>query len=272
MKKKLLGMVFTAVAAFGLMTSVSATTFTYDGWYTDGGYGAKEKVSDKVFNFNNKGLIDGQYQGPVNKQSKQTIADGIDESLYIELDPEKFAEGEEFRLAMALNDKTTQSYISEFQMITTKVEDHLEVTIYGVDGYKAIVSEKGVYTYNFKASKNDEGAFIKFSLLNRDKLIKSTEALNLDIFTAEVNRPVADKLDGIRYIWFNNIEVQDGINVYEELPPLPEEPKVEPTTTAKLTTQAPEKNPNTSDDFAIYMLGLVAGVAGLGLCVKKLVK
>ncbi len=65
----------------------------------------------------------------------------------------------------------------------------------------------------------------------------------------------------------------DGVEAVTKEPEVetPEEPEVtEPTVTT--TTQAPEKNPNTSDSLPLYLIGMLAGTLGLGLCVKKLAK
>ena len=91
--------------------------------------------------------------------------------------------------------------------------------------------------------------------------------------SGDTQKPVADHAFDIRYVWFDNITVADGINVYTNLPEKPVDPEV-PVTPVEPETPTDEvkneENPETSDGIALFLGLTIVGFAGTALAYRRL--
>lgn len=264
--KKLFSMVFAGFMVFGLMgADASALEFKAEDWKTaDGAYGFVEVVNDNIMNF--KGAtteIGGMNYGPFNKTSEGLIEDGIKEELYVEIDPEKMSLGETFEPSVSLDD-STDNYVTELLVDVAKVDaEKVRITV-GLDrDFSYDITEKGVYTFKWEMYKKEGKAYAKFSLLLWDEELNTTKEIDLDCAenTTKASN-VAENAVSVRSVLFTSIKVEEGVNLYKELPPkpvVPEEPKED------------IKNPQTGD-IDLFFMGLISvlSVGALTFTIKKM--
>ena len=173
--------------------------------------------------------------------------------------------GEFFELTMSLDD-VDENYVTEEVVMTQKVNDEYVLTAGWAPEFKATISEDGVYTYGYRASLDEEGNTIfQFSILKDYDVIATTGEINVSKTNA----------DNIRSIWFCNVNVANGINVYTTLPEKPVEPEipvnpVEPETPTDEVSN--EENPGTSDNIVLTVGMLVASLTLVGFGVKAIKK
>lgn len=209
----------------------AATNFTFDGWNTASGYyGTATKVSDNITNLKGReDAIGGMYLGPFNKQGdKAALLDGIKEQTHVELNFDTMAFHEYFETSLALKNGAG-NYVAEAVVMTQKItEDQIRITS-GWSDFEAIVTETGVYTYQWEVFVEEEKTYVIFSLLNNDKVIATTGKVDFDgIDTVDTLNPIAEE-EGVtvKYLWFCNVNVAKGINVYTTLPTLTIDEKVD---------------------------------------------
>ena len=192
------------------------------------------------------------------------------EEVYIELNQDTMANSELFELTMSLDD-TSENYVTEGVVMTQKVGDEYVLTAGWAPEFKATITEDGVYTYRYSASLDEEGNTIfEFTVLKWDEVIGTTGQINMGKTAA----------DNIRSIWFCNVQVANGINVYTTLPEKPSEEipvePVEPTepsddvTTPDNTVE--EQNPETTDNIVLTIGMLVTSLTLVGLGVRAIKK
>lgn len=204
-----------------LTTSVYATSYTYDSFVTEGGYGTKTKVSDNITNIN--GIFDatmGNFVGPFSKASSAKLADGISEETYVEINFDTLKTTEFFEVSLALKNKAGE-YVSEAIVFTQKTADNkVTLTSSWAPNFKATITENGVYTYRWNMFIKDGKTYVNFTLLDYDTVIGSTGNIDFDsIKTADTKNPIAEQEDvSVKYLWFLNIKAENGINVYTGLP------------------------------------------------------
>ena len=266
------------------MVNVEAkTNFTKDDWIVDGGdgRGTVTEVDDNITNLKGAETDEaGQYHGPYSTKSTETLANGISEEVNIELDPEGWAQGEYFTLTTSLNNADDE-YVTETGIWVQKDGDTIYVYPTFDPDSKIEVTEKGVYTfqYNFTHDTEANKVYFTFNLKLWDEVIGSVE--NIDLTDPRITASGATEdpntIVDIRKVWFNNIFVADGINVYTTLPQNPEEeiPEVPteeetPNPPAETPVETPEANPDTSDINVIFFASLcVLAVAGLTYTIRK---
>ena len=271
--KQVLGMAMVSLFTFVPFLNVSALTeYTLTDWNTDG-YGSATAVSENITNIKgNETATEGMFYGPFSKKSNAKLADGITEEVYIELNQDTMADREFFELTMSLDD-TSENYVTEGVIMTQKVGDEYVLTAGWAPEFKATITEDGVYTYRYSASLDEEGNTIfEFTILKWDEVIGTTGQINMGKTNA----------DNIRSIWFCNVNVTNGINVYTTLPEKPAEEipvePVEPTepseevTTPNNDTTVEEENPNTSDSIVLTIGMLVTSLTLVGFGIKALKK
>lgn len=201
------------IMGYALVSVNAATEFTYEGWKYGSGYGTKEQYTDYITTmtgeFNDAA---GMYYGPYNKESEQTLEEGINEELLIDLDIENMVQSEFFEISLALND-ANGDYLDEAVIITQLVEEgKIKLTAGWAPEFEAVVEEDGLYTYRWEAYIESEKAYVKFTLLNGTEVVGTTGAIERASINAE---DVA-----VRYLWFCNVNVANGVNVYSRLPKL----------------------------------------------------
>ena len=229
--KKLLSLTLCVMfVVFIFASSVYATTYNYASFTDGSGYGTKTKVDDNITNI--KGEItakDGMYVGPFSKASKAKLVDGINEKAYVEINPKELVNGELFEVSVALRNGNDE-YVSEAVVTTQKInDDEVAVTAGWAPNFKAIVKENGVYTYQWEMFIENGKTFVKFTLLKDETALETTGKIDFDtIVTADTKNPITDEDDvSVKYLWFCNVQVAKGINVYAELPKLEEKPSVD---------------------------------------------
>lgn len=277
--KKLFKMALVCAMAFSVvMPSPKAlTAWNLDSWVDGEGYGSATKVDENITNLKGEAeaLEDGMFEGPYSKASTAKLADGIHEEVYVSLDSDNYAEGEHFEITTGLKNKNGE-YINEALVMTQKVGDEtMLVTAGWAPNFKAEVKEDGVYTYQYKMFIQDEVAYVNFSLYKWDEEIATTGDVKLDsIVGPDSIIPVLEEEEvSVKYLWFCNINVAKGVNVYTELPEKPVAPSepVEPTEPVEPETpdNALNENPNTYDAITNYVALAVLACGALGFASKK---
>lgn len=264
--KKVLGMAMVSLFAFVPFLNVSALTpYTLEDWNTEG-YGSATAVSDNITNIKgNETTTEGMFYGPFIKKNNTKISNNIIEGINIELNQDTMTNGEFFELTMSLDD-VDENYVTEEVVMTQKVNDEYVLTAGWAPEFKATISEDGVYTYGYRASLDEEGNTIfQFSILKDYDVIATTGEINMGKTNA----------DNIRSIWFCNVNVANGINVYTILPEKPVEPEipvnpVEPETPTDEVSN--EENPETSDNIVLTVGMLVASLTLVGFGVRAIKK
>ena len=264
--KKVLMMVLVGAFAFMPMVSVNAMEkFTFEDWNTvNGDYGTATKVDDNVTHLEGKYYEDkGMAYAAFTKKVQTALADGVTEEVNVELNKDTIADHELFELSMAFNNAECNN-VDEVIVMTQRVGDKYVLTSGKAPEFKAEVTEDGVYTYRYNATIEDGKTYWQFTLLKDGNEVATTGKVDLGETTFET----------VRYIWFCNVKVAKGINVYTNVPEV-EEPT---TTPEEPTTTPPEQereedtteNPETSDGIILFLGLAVIGLAGTSLAYRRL--
>ena len=230
MKKKM-GFAVLSIAAFmfAIHSASALTEYKFDGWYAENGYGSKTKVDENITNLKgNETVSGGMYVGPFSKAAKNVkLADGITEEVHVGLDFDKIKEGEYFEASLALkttNDNNEEKYVSEAVVMSQRVGDKIKLTAGWAKDFEAYIQAKGVYTYQWKmwieTEENAKKTYVQFTLLQGEKEIATTGKIDFDtLTTADTLNPIAEQKDvTVKYLWFCNINVKEGVNIYTEVP------------------------------------------------------
>ena len=230
MKKKM-GFAVLSIAAFmfAIHSASALTEYKFDGWYAENGYGSKTKVDENITNLKgNETASGGMYVGPFSKAAKNVkLADGITEEVHVGLDFDKIKEGEYFEASLALkttNDNSEEKYVSEAVVMSQRVGDKIKLTAGWAKDFEAYIQAKGVYTYQWKmwieTEENAKKTYVQFTLLQGEKEIATTGKIDFDtLTTADTLNPIAEQKDvTLKYLWFCNINVKEGVNIYTEVP------------------------------------------------------
>ena len=221
MKRKI-GLTLLSIATFVCAThSVDAlTTYDYSDWTAGSGYGTATEVDDNITNIKGETTdTNGQYLGPYSKASTAKLEDGITEESYIMLDPAQYNQSELFELSLALKNGADE-YVSEAVVMTQKDGDGFKFTAGWAPDFSATVSRKGIYTYQWNMFIDNGKTYVNFTLLQGNREIASTGDIDFDtIVTPDTKNPIADEADvSVKYLWFCNVQVANGVDVYTELP------------------------------------------------------
>lgn len=230
MKKKM-GFAVLSIAAFmfAIHSASALTEYKFDGWYAENGYGSKTKVDENITNLKgNETASGGMYVGPFSKAAKNVkLADGITEEVHVGLDFDRIKEGEYFEASLALkttNDNSEEKYVSEAVVMSQRVGDKIKLTAGWAKDFEAYIQAKGVYTYQWKmwieTEENAKKTYVQFTLLQGEKEIATTGKIDFDtLTTADTLNPIAEQKDvTVKYLWFCNINVKEGVNIYTEVP------------------------------------------------------
>ncbi|MCI6265992.1 MAG: InlB B-repeat-containing protein [Erysipelotrichaceae bacterium] len=221
MKKKF-GITLLSIATFICAThSVNAlTTYEADDWEDGSGYGTATEVDDNITNIKGETVADGgMFYGPYSKASTAKLADGITEETYIMLDPEKYNHGEFFQVSLGLKNGADE-YVNEAVVMTQKVDDAFKLTAGWASDFSATVTRKGIYTYQWKMFIDNGKTYVNFTLLQGNREIATTGNIDFDTVDGPDSKdPIADEADvSVKYLWFCNVQVANGVDVYTELP------------------------------------------------------
>ncbi len=259
MAKKIFMCFLLIVAFFSLNYSVKALTkYEFNDWVAEGQYGTKEKISDNITRLKEK-----NGSGPYSKASTSKLKDGITEETYIKIDFPSIENSELFEVSLALRNGNNE-YVSEAVVMTQKSGDNIFVTAGWAPSFKATIKENGIYTYQWKMFIKDNKTYVRFTILNYDKQIATTGNIDFDtIVTKDTKNPITSQKDvSVKYLWFCNIDIKNGIDVYTNLP----------IRNTDVTTQAIEDNPNTSDNTNLFFVLSVIGLGVSLVTIKSLVK
>lgn len=265
--KKFLVMALVAAFVFVPMVNVNALEkFVYEDWSTEGGYGTAEKVDDNVTHMEGTYYeSEGMAYGPVTKKVTTALKDGVEEEVNVELNQATIADGELFEISMAFNN-AEGNRSDEVVVMTQRIGDNYILTSAKAPEWKAEVpvAEDGVYTYRYNASIEDGVTYWQFTLLKDGEVVTTTDKVNLGETDFET----------VRYIWVCNIKVNEGINVYTNVPV---EETEEPTEDEEITPPTEQEreedtteNPETSDGILLFVSLAVLGLAGTTLAYKRL--
>lgn len=229
---------------------------------------------------------DGMYVGPYSKASTAKLKDGITEETYVEVDLEKLSEGEYFEVSLALKtmENSEEKYVSEAVVMTQKNNGVVNVTAsWAGTNPIAVIKESGIYTYQWKMFTEDENTYVKFTLLKNEEVVGTTNKVDMDsdsLTTEDTQNPIAEQENvSVKYLWFCNVNVASGVNVYAQLPKVEEEPPVvvpsmveEAETPVVDSTDVKEKDvtPKTGViDTSLYVCAVLAVISLAGLIAVK---
>lgn len=221
--KKRIGLALLSIATFMMATnSVNAlTTWEYNGW--ENGYGTATKIDDNITNIKgNDTPTDGMYVGPFSYRSTAKLADegGITEEVYVMVDPDQMSQGEFFEVSLALKNGAGD-YVSEAVVMTQKNGSSVNLSAGWASNFTtASITRKGVYTYQWHMFIDNGKTYVNFTLLQGNNEIATTGDIDFDtIVTADTKNPIADETDvSVKYLWFCNVHVANGVDVYTNLP------------------------------------------------------
>lgn len=260
--KKLLGLTLCVMfIIISFASTVNAKTiYNFDSFTQTEGYGTVTKVDDNVTNLKGETSPNGgMYLGPFSKASTAKLDDGILEETYVQIDLEKLKQGNLFEVSLALKNADDQ-YVSE-AVVTSQMDNGVvNVTAGWSKDLHAVIKESGVYTYQWKMYKDGKDTYLQFTLLKYDEVIGRSKITDFDsITTQDTKNPIADQKDvSVKYLWFCNIQVPDGVNVYAELPPKPGTPETpEPEQSQPQPEQQPQNTQSTPQKDVTPKTGIV---------------
>lgn len=155
------------------------------------------------------------------------------------------------------------------QIYYLKKRDTYVLTSGKAPEFKAEVSEDGVYTYRYHVYIEGENTYFEFTLLKDGEVVTTTDKVDLGVRDFET----------IRNIWFCNVYVKQGVNVYTNVP---EKPSTEEPTTPEEPEKDPEdtkteeeikdevENPKTSDGIILTVSTLTISIIVAMVAKKKL--
>ena len=280
MKKimKVVSMAMVGLFALVPILNVEALTqFTSSDWETDNNtYGSFTVVDDNITNLKGNATdTEGQFYGPFSHKSTAALADGITEEVNVELDPEGWSQSEYFTLSVSLKNADGE-YVSETGIWAQKDGDAIYVFPSWNQSDRSIkITEKGVYTFQYNFSLEGDKVNFNFNLKLWDDIVGSINEDLDNIIGPDTKNPVAEQ-EGVvvKSVWFNNITVADGLNVYTTVPEKPADPEipvtpVEPETPTE-EVKNEETNPETSDGILLFLGLTVVGFAGVALTYRRL--
>ena len=220
--KKLFALTLSVMIALLLLaTSAFATTYDFDS-FTDGtNYGTKTKIDENITNL--KGTdeaIGGMFVGPFSKASTAKLADGIVEEAYVEINPSELKTNEFFEVSLALRNGADE-YVTEAVVMSQKTSENVvTITAGWAEGFKTTIDKDGIYTYRWEMFVENDTPYVNFSVLSGDTVIGTTENVNMDLIQGPDDKtPILEQEEvSVKYLWFCNIQCEEGINVYAQLP------------------------------------------------------
>ncbi len=217
MKQKIIGGVLVAALTF-TWGVLPVKAYEASDWNTASGtYGTVEEIDENVLNFKgNYNEAAGMFYGPYTKANTQLVSDGIEEKVNVELDLDSMSHGELFDLSVSLDD-VDRNYVTEIRATTQKVGDAFKITASFLPTFEVSVTESGVYTYQYEVFVEAGVTYGKFTLLRKNTVIASTDKVNLDVAFSSAT-PFAEKINSVRSVWFDSINVAEGVNVYNAVP------------------------------------------------------
>lgn len=227
MKKRVLVTLIIAmmvVSNFAFLNVVDAQSALKKVWTTSQGYGSAEvNPNNNITTLmgNNQPDEYNRHVGPYTKSNMETFAyDGtISFDVNVKIEPSSMAEGESFEVTAALNNSRADTYVTELRVLFKKVGNVVKVTPAApIYAFEYDLSTSGIYTLNWIYTKNLTTQKIEcdFSIHEGDTTLMHSEISDIDIILGVI--PAYENADAGRYLWFANIDVDAGLNVYHTLP------------------------------------------------------
>lgn len=224
MKKRLsLALVGLATFAFTFHSVSALTTYNPTDWTSGGSYGSATKVDENVVTIKGAATAtNGMYGGPYSNKSTAKLDDkgGIVEETHVFIDPATLNQGEFFEISAGIkNDKN--EYVNEAVVMTQKIDGTtVKVTAGWASQFAANITRKGIYTYQWKMYKESAKTYVEFSIIQGKRLIATTGKIDFDTVVGPDSKlPIANETGvAFKYLWFCNVNVKDGVQVYTTLP------------------------------------------------------
>ena len=214
------------LAMFFSMNIVPINAYATSDWSVENGtYGSATKVDENISLLEGSKSQDayGRHVGPYTKKDMKffhTNNGVVDFNVNIKLDPSSMATGEHFTATAALNQSSTDTYVSELRILFTKLANgsiQVQPEVPWVKNtFTYEIKDAGIYSLKWEYTKNSTKVQGKFKIEKRETVL--LEAINEDMDTILGSIPAYDKADSGRYLWFCDIAVNDGIYIYDQLP------------------------------------------------------
>ena len=208
-----------SIALFNI--NVNAATYDYDSFTDGSGYGTKTEISENVTNLKGETVpAGGMYVGPFSKASTDKLAEGISEEAYIEVDMDKIATGEFFEVSLALRNANDE-YVTETVVMSQKLnENEVVVTAGWAPEFEVVLDRTGIYTYQWNMFVENDTPYANFTILSGDTVLGTTGNVDMDTIQGPDDKnPILEQEDvSVKYLWFCNVNLAEGINVYATLP------------------------------------------------------
>ncbi len=275
MRKKIVGGLLAISALFSLGAG-RVNAWELEDWTSADGYGTVTKVDDNITNIKGETQVnEGMFYGAYTNKSTQKLDDGIKEELYIELNKDDYAVGEFFEVTVALKNSTDDdSNLREIIMQAQRTADGFLISSNVADpDFKVNITEDGVYTFTWNMYKVEDKAYAQLQISRWDEILGTSIEIDLDneAFSNEaVLKPLSEH-EGVttRYVWFCNVQVANGINVYTTLPEKPIIDEEQPQAPVDEKDETIAENPNTSDNIVWYASVAVLGLVIVAIAAKK---
>ena len=179
-------------------------------WISGNGYGSVETVSDVSAVLKGDTVLDqnNAHCGPyINTKGTLSENGTVVDEVNVYIDPAQLTAGEKFALTSSLND-VNDNYLTEFLVNFWKDNTNGVSVSAGLDpNFSAQITEAGLYTFKYSYIPGETMVFGNFSILKDGVEIASTN----DILLPGTSLDVAK---GRRAIWFVDISVANGLQVY----------------------------------------------------------
>lgn len=179
-------------------------------WISGNGYGSVETVSDVSAVLKGDTVLDqnNAHCGPYINTKGTLLENGtVVDEVNVYIDPAQLTAGEKFALTSSLND-VNDNYLTEFLVNFWKDNTNGVSVSAGLDpNFSAQITEAGLYTFKYSYIPGETMVFGNFSILKDGVEIASTN----DILLPGTSLDVAK---GRRAIWFVDISVANGLQVY----------------------------------------------------------
>ena len=184
-------------------------------WVSGEGYGSVEKKSDNLAVLKGDPQLnsDAKHSGPYVNTKGGLLEEGIVvDEVNVFIDPESLTVGEKFSLTASLNDQN-DAYLTEFAVNFWKDYDGGVTVKAGLDpAFEAGLTKAGLYTLRYEFLKGDAFVFGKFSIWLDGRKVAETDDVIMS--NADYGVVSAEVAKGRRALWFCDISVEDGLQVY----------------------------------------------------------
>ena len=112
-------------------------------------------------------------------------------------------------------------YVTETVVMSQKLnENEVVVTAGWAPEFEVVLDRTGIYTYQWNMFVENDTPYANFTILSGDTVLGTTGNVDMDTIQGPDDKnPILEQEDvSVKYLWFCNINVAEGINVYATLP------------------------------------------------------